>query len=223
MERIKLVAFPREMGSKGKTKELRSKGMLPGVVYGRGDAPTPVTLESKALKKALSTAGGMNVLLDMEIKGDDGASVETVMVKELQRHPLQYDFLVHADLLRISLDEKLEVKVPLFFVGEPVGVKEGGLFQVQYREVRVQCLPAEIPDSFEVPVEALNIGDSLSVADLVLPPGVEMLEELDETLASVLIPQEEEVDEAAEAPEEGVAGTETEETPGAADEEADNA
>ncbi len=223
MERIKLVAFPREMGSKGKTKELRSKGLLPGVVYGRGDDSLPVTLESKALKKALSTAGGMNVLLDMEIKGDDGAAVETVMVKELQRHPLQNDFLVHADLLRISLDQKLEVKVPLFFVGEPVGVKEGGLFQVQYREVRVQCLPTAIPDSFEVPVEALNIGDSLSVADLVLPAGVEMLEEPDETLASVLTPQEEEVDEAAEALDEGVAGAETEETPGATDDEADNA
>jgi large subunit ribosomal protein L25 len=222
MERIKLVAFPREMGSKGKTKQLRSKGMVPGVVYGQGDAPIPVTLESIALKKALSTAGGMNVLLDMEIKGEEGAAVQTVMVKELQRHPLKYDFLVHADLLRISLDEKLEVKVPLIFVGEPLGVKEGGLFQVQYREVRVQCLPAEIPDSIEVPVEALNIGDSLSVADLLLPPGVEMLEEPDETLASVLIPQEE-VEEAVEAPEEGVPGAETEEAPAEPDAEADNA
>lgn len=221
MERIKLVAFPREMGSKGKTKELRSKGMLPGVVYGRGDAPTPVTLESKALKKALSTAGGMNVLLDMEIKGDDGASVETVMVKDLQRHPLQYDFLVHADLLRISLDEKLEVKIPLVFVGEPAGVKDGGLFQVQYREVRVQCLPGEIPDSIEVPVDAMTINDSLSVADLVLPAGVEMLEEPDETIASVLIPQEEEVE--VEAPEEGEAGVETEEAPEGSDEGADEA
>ena len=221
MERIKIVAFPRELSTKGKTKQLRAKGMLPAVVYGRGDVPKAITLESMSLKKALSSAGGMNVLLDMEIKGDDGASVETVMVKDLQRHPLQYDFLVHADLLRISLDEKLEVKIPLVFVGEPAGVKDGGLFQVQYREVRVQCLPGEIPDSIEVPVDAMTINDSLSVADLVLPAGVEMLEEPDETIASVLIPQEEEVE--VEAPEEGEAGVETEEAPEGSDEGADEA
>lgn len=221
MERIKIVAFPRKLSSKGKTKELRAKGMLPAVVYGRGNDPMAITLESMALKKALSTAGGMNVLLDMEIKGDDGASVETVMVKELQRHPLQYDFLVHADLLRISLDEKLEVKVPLIFLGEPAGVKEGGLFQVQYREVRVQCLPGEIPDSIEVPVDTMNIGDSLNVADLNLPPGVEMLEEPDETIASVLIPQAEEVEEEVEAPEEGEEGAAPEEAPETSEEEAE--
>lgn len=183
--------------------------MLPGILYGRGDDPMPVTLESKALKKAISTAGGMNVLLDMEIKQEDGVAVETVMVKELQRHPLQDDFLVHTDLLRISLDEKLEVKVPLTFIGDPAGVKDGGLFQVQYREVRVQCLPAQIPDSLEVPVENLQIGDSFNVADLTLPAGVEMMEDPDETIASVLVPQAEEVVEEEEGLEEGAVEEET--------------
>lgn len=190
--------------------------MLPGVVYGRGDAPRLIALESMELKRAISTAGGMNVLLDMEIKGDDGVSLETVMVKELQRHPLQYDFLVHADLFRISLDEKIEVSVPLDFAGEPVGVKEGGLFQVQYREVRVYCLPGKIPDYLEVPVEELTIGSSISISDLALPEGVEMLEDPDETIASVLAPQAEEAEE--EAVEEGV-GEEEAEPAEAADEE----
>ncbi len=200
-----MVAFPRETGSKGMNKQMRAKGLLPGVVYGRGATPRSVTLESMALKKALSTAGGMNVLLDLEIKGGGKTAVETVMVKELQRHPLQHDLFVHADLLRISLDEKLEVKVPLSFIGEPAGVKDGGLFQIQFREVGVRCLPVQIPDSIEVPVEELAIGQSLNIGDLTLPAGVEILEDPDQTVASVLAPQAEVVEEKeAETAEAGV-------------------
>ena len=108
MENIKIEAFLREKGNKGSKKRLRNKGMLPAVVYGRGLEPRTIVLDSAILKRALGTAAGTNVLLDLEIKGDDGTSLETVMVKELQRHPLKWDFYLHADLIRISLEDKLK-------------------------------------------------------------------------------------------------------------------
>lgn len=191
-----MVAFPRETGSKGMIRQLRLKGLTPAVVYGRGATPRHIALESMVLKKALGTAGGMNVLLDLEIKGGAKAAVETVMVRDLQRHPLQYDLFMHADLLRISLDEKLDVKVPLSFIGDPIGVKDGGMLQLQFREVAVRCLPAQIPDAIEVSVEHLAIGQSLNIGDLTVPPGVEILDDADQTLASVLAPQAEIVEEA---------------------------
>lgn len=192
---------------------MRNKGLLPAVVYGRGQEPRTITLESAALKRALGTAAGSNVLLDLEIKGDDGVSLETVMVKELQKHPLQWDFYLHADLIRISLEDKLEVGVPLSLVGEPAGVQDGGVLQIQLREVLVSCLPMDIPEYIEVAVDSLEIGGVLTVADLQLPAGVEMLADPAETIASVIVPHVGEV-EAEEELEEGEAAAGAEEGEG---------
>lgn len=186
--------------------------MLPAIVYGRGLEPRAVTLNSMALKRALGTSAGTNVLLDLEIAGDDGSSSETVMVKELQRHPLQRDFFLHADLIRISLEDQLEVDVPLSLTGEPVGVsEEEGVLQIQIREVTVRCLPTDIPEYIEISVEHLNIGDVLTVGDLQPPRGVEILAEPAEAIASVLVPHVEEEVEEEELDEEGVAAMEGEE------------
>jgi large subunit ribosomal protein L25 len=200
MERIKIEAFPREKATKGSNRQLRSKGMIPGVVYGRGAESRKITLEASAFRRAI--AAGSNVVLDLQLKGGNGTSTETVMVKELQRHPLQRDFFLHVDLLRISLDEKLEVKVPLNFTGDPRGVKEGGIFQAQMREINVRCLPADIPEYIDVPVEGLGIGDVLTVGDIKLPEGMEMLEDENENVASVLAPHAEKIEEAEKAAEE---------------------
>jgi large subunit ribosomal protein L25 len=204
MERFQIKALPRQKGGKGSRKQLRAGGMVPAVVYGRGSEPLLVTLESTALKKSLSTGAGSNVLLDLEIMGENKTSKETVMVKDLQRHPLQWDIFLHADLVRISLKDKLEVKVPLNYTGEPRGVKEGGVFQIQLREAGVRCMPGDIPQHIDIPIDGLGIGDTLTVADIQLPKGIEMLEDPSENIASVLATHEEKVEE-----EEAEAGVET--------------
>lgn len=209
MERITIEALTRKKTSKGSNRQLRSKGMLPAVVYGRGDTSRSIVLNSMALRKAL--AAGANVLLDLQFKDDAAILPETVMVKELQRHPLQNDFIIHADLLRISLKEKLEIKVPLNFTGDPLGVKEGGVFQAQLREVSVRCLPTEIPEFIEVPIDHLDIGDVLTVADLKLSGDMEMLEDENENIASVLVPHVEITEEAEEEVEEAGAAEEEDE------------
>ncbi len=199
-----MEALPRVKESKSNIKVLRKEGYVPAVVYGRGTDPVLLSLDGSFLRKVLNTSAGANVLLDLQIKGESGSSRETVMIKELHRHPVQKDLFLHADLIRISFDEKLEVSVPLNFTGEPEGVRSGGVFQVQLREIRVKCLPGDIPQSLEVSVEEMKVGDVLTVAGLALPAGVELLEETDEIIASVTTPQavEEPVDgEEAKAPE----------------------
>lgn len=218
MENIKIEAFLREKGNKGSKKRLRNKGMLPAVVYGRGLEPRTIVLDSAILKRALGTAAGTNVLLDLEIKGDDGTSLETVMVKELQRHPLKWDFYLHADLIRISLEDKLEVEVPLSLIGEPSGVQEGGVLQIQMRDVAVLCLPTDIPEYIEIAVDDLGIGDVLTVADLQPPKGVEILADPAETIASVIVPHVEEEEVEEEELEEGELAEEAEAGEGEAEE-----
>ncbi len=179
-----------------------------------------VALNSVELKRALQTSAGANVVLDMEIKSPDKPFVETVMLRELQRHPIQRDLLLHADLIRISMTEKLEVSVPLNFVGEPEGVKEdGGVMQISLREINVLCLPGDIPGHIDVDVQEMKIGDSLNVEDLQLPSEIEVLDDPVENIASVLHPtteeelealEGEEVEEAAEVGEE-ISGGEGEE------------
>lgn len=198
--------------------------MLPAVVYGRGLEPRTIILDSTDLKRALGTSAGTNVLLDLEIKGDDGTSIETVMVKELQIHPLQWDFYLHADLIRISMEDKLEVEVPLSLIGEPAGIQEGGVLQIQLREVLVSCLPTDIPEFIEITVDSMEIGDVLTVSDLPVPAGVEILADPAETIASVIVPQVEEEEEEEELEEgelvdEAEAGEAVEEEAEAADEE----
>ena len=206
MDRVKLEALPRERGSKGELRMMREKGYVPVIVYGRGVNPSMVCIDSIELNRALNTPAGANVLLDLDIKGSDGADTETVMIRELQRHPIKKDLLLHADMIRISMKDKLEVSVPLHFYGDPEGAKDGGVLQIQLREVTILCLPGDIPEYLDVPVENMDVGDVLTVADLSLPPEIEMMEDPTEAIASVLIP-EEEPEEAEE-----VEGEELEET-----------
>ena len=151
MERVKIEALPREKTSKGSNKLLRRKGMVPAVVYGLGDETRKIILNSIDLKKAL--VAGYNVLLDLDLKEANDSTMETVMVKELQRHPIRKDFILHADLIRISLKEKIEVKVPLNFIGEPWESGRGRNIQAQIREIGVRCLPTDIPEYIDVSVE----------------------------------------------------------------------
>ncbi|MGI5876384.1 MAG: 50S ribosomal protein L25 [Dethiobacteria bacterium] len=200
MERFKIEAIPRELGTKGELKESRAKGLVPAVVYGRGETIL-ISLGSQDIKRALSTAAGLNVLLDLEIKGGNGTSAETVMIKALQKHPIKQDTFIHVDLIRISLKDKLEINVPLNFIGEPAGAKEGGILQIQLREISIRCLPGDIPEHIDVPVDGLNIGDVITVADLTLPEDVEILNEPTEDIASVLAPHVEEEEEEVEGEE----------------------
>lgn len=198
MERVELNAARRYKSTKGEIKELRRKGSVPAVVYGKKLANTTLTVDKKELLQALSTSAGSNVLIDLIVRNGENRK-ETVMIKEIQKHPFK-DIYLHVDFIGISLKDKIQVKVPINFKGEPQGVKDGGISSIQIREVMVESLPMDIPEFLEVDISALQIGDVLNVEDLEVPEGIEIIDDPDETLITVVVPtiiEEEPVDEEA--------------------------
>ena len=175
MEHMVLEAEVRQSLSKGQLHRMRQEDKVPAVVYGRGKETQSLVVEGKPLRQVL-TAGGSNVLIELKVK-EKGKKVrqETVMFKDIDRHLIQKDKVMHVDFIRISMTDKIEVAVQLTYTGEPEGVKQGGILQVILREVSVKCLPADIPETMEVDLSALNIGDSISAGSLSLPPDVELV------------------------------------------------
>ncbi len=215
MERMTLEAEIRPAVTKGGRNQLRQEDKVLAVLYGRGKETYPLIVEGKPLYQ-LFASGGSNVLVDLKVKEKGKkAKQETVMFKDIQRDIIKKDKILHVDFIRISMTDKIEVDIQLNFIGEPAGAKEGGVLQQILREVAVKCLPSDIPESFDVDLSDLNIGDSITVGSLKFPDGVELLTPADEPLVQILAPVIEE--EPTEEVEEGAEEV-TEETPAAEEE-----
>lgn len=203
MDRMLMSAEVRPSLSKGQLNRMRQEDKVPAVVYGRRKDTQALVVDGKQLRQVLA-AGGSNVLIELQIKGKgDKIRQETVMFKDIERHLIQKDKVMHVDFIRISMTDQIEVAVQLTFTGEPEGVKQGGILQVILREVAVKCLPTDIPETIEVDLSNLNIGESITAGSLSLPPDVELITAPEELLAQVLAPEMEE-EPAAEAGEEKV-------------------
>jgi len=210
-----ITAKPRaELGSRA-NKRLRDAGLLPGVIYGHKEAVVPVTLPKKETVNHLRH--GAHVF-DLAV---DGKS-EKVLVKEVQYNHLG-DEIIHVDFARVSLDEKVEVTVPVELKGEPKGEKDGGVLQQIINELQVECLVTDIPDKIVHNVSEMALDDVVHIKDLKLPTGVRPLADEDLIVAQVKeIKEEEAAPAAAEAgaaepevigkkPEEGAEGAPAEE------------
>jgi large subunit ribosomal protein L25 len=175
---------------KGVARKLRAAGRVPAVVYGRGQESRSLALDPRAFERLIQKSeAGLNTLIDLEV----GGQTQVVLVKELQREPLG-GAIVHADFYAVDLTRTLEVDVPIHLTGIPIGVSlSGGILDHTLRELRVECLPTAIPDSVEVDVSALEIGDSIHVRDLALPEGVILKADPDLSVAAVAAPAAEEV------------------------------
>ncbi len=212
MKELVLDAAKRTGTGKSHTRKMRAQDQIPGIVYGLDKSPEMVTVGGRELIKMIHTAGTENILLDIKI----GRSKEKVLLKEIQFHPVT-ERMLHLDFQRIDMTKPIQVSVPLHFEGKSEGVKEGGVMEVLRRDVEVSCLPADIPSYISVNVEALTIGDSLHVSDIVVEK-VEILTELDRTIVVVAPPT---VVKVATAAEEGVEGEEGEAAEGAEGEAAE--
>src|SRR3954469_25956688 len=179
-----ITAKPRnELGSRA-NKRLRDAGMIPGVIYGHKEAVVPVTLPKKETVGHLKH--GAHVF-DLAI---DGKS-EKVLVKEVQYDHLGNEVL-HVDFARVSLDEKVEVTVPIELKGEPKGEADGGVLQQIMSEIEIECLVTEIPDIIRHNVSEMALNDVLHIKDLKLPAGVRPIADGDQIVAQVKEVKEEE-------------------------------
>ncbi len=184
MDQVSLSAEHRQGSGTRPSRRLRATGGVPGVLYGRGLDSTPLTVDRRDLYAALHTEAGTNALINLEV----GADKYLTVARELQRHPVRGD-IIHLDFIRIVLDEKITAEVGIDYMGEPEGAKEGGILETIRTSVTISALPTDIPASIQLDISALEVGDTLSAADLPVIEGVEYLEDSEAPLVNVIIPR----------------------------------
>ena len=200
MAEIVVAAESRTETGKNVNRRLRTRGLIPGVLYGAKKEAVPVAVSPKEITSILRSKTGENTLFDLEIAGNR----RKVILKEFQVEPIKGS-LLHADFYEVALDKAIEVKVHIEVVGVPVGVKvEGGLLDFVTRELEIECLPSDIPEKITVDVSELGMNQSIRVSDLKVPEKVTMLSEPDLVVVHVVPPRAEE-EAAAAAPAEGEA------------------
>jgi large subunit ribosomal protein L25 len=197
-ERVKLVVSNREELGSAESRRLRKRGLIPGILYGR-EAPVAITIPERALRAALTTEGGLNAVLDVVV---DSGKTHPSVLKEFQRDVVR-GVITHVDLQEVRLDQPIHATVPVALVGEPVGVKEGGVLSQVTVEVNVEALPMEVPQHLDLDVSGLAIGDSARLDALHVPEGVKLLDDPETVLANVTPPTRVEEPEAEEAAAEG--------------------
>lgn len=180
---INVEAEPREDFGKNVARRLRRAGQVPAVVYGGGGPAIPVRVDPRKIGAILHSEAGHNTIFTLDIRGKAPARV---MLRDWQVDPV-HGKLLHVDMVRIARDAKLKVKVPIHVTGEAKGVKvQGGIFEFMLREVEVECLPDDIPESLIADVTELTIGRNLRVADLPVDPKVKVLTDASRVVAHVV-------------------------------------
>ncbi len=197
MEAFVVEAAPREERGKHAARRTRRTGQIPAVLYGGKHEPIAMSVNARQVARILRSETGHNTIFKVQVSGRKD---EQAMLKDWQVDPVS-GALLHVDLLRIAMDVRMRVKVPVHTFGEPEGVKlQGGIFEMVTREVELECLPADIPEEFKVDVSGLTIGKQLRAADLPLDPNkVKLITDPQRVLAHVVVLKKEEEVAAPEA------------------------
>jgi large subunit ribosomal protein L25 len=199
-----IEAHPRAEKQRGKNeaRRLRAQGRIPAVLYGAQKDAVPVSVDPKQITRILTSESGHNTIFDLQV----GNEKTKAMIVDWQYEPIK-GRLLHIDLKRIAMDERLRVKVPIILTGEPAGVKQqGGILEQVLRELELECLPGDIPSHIDVDVSGLVFGQVLRVSDLPHGGKVKFLTEENQTVAHItavkeeVAPAPEAVAEAAAAP-----------------------
>jgi large subunit ribosomal protein L25 len=179
----KLTAERREGAGKGVARKLRASGRVPAVFYGHGTEPVSLSVDARELLHLLHVNSGTNLLVDLLIDGTPHMAI----AREIQRDHIHSRF-IHVDFLAVNRLETITVNVEVNGLGEPAGVKAGGVIEHHLREIAIECLPQDVPDAIDVDISALELGDMLHVRDLVAPAGVTILSNPEDAVLSVITP-----------------------------------
>jgi large subunit ribosomal protein L25 len=183
-----IKAEKRTAFGKNANRRLRKEGKMPAVIYGEGTVNVPLSLIKKDIITILKSESGENTIFKVTFD----SQTQDAMIKELQVDPSS-DELIHADLIRISMDKAVRVAVPFLLQGEPVGVKtEGGFVDFMTREVEIECLPRDIPEHIKVDIGELHLHQSLKVGDVAAPEGVKFISDPGAVVALISVPHKEE-------------------------------
>lgn len=191
-EELSIEVHTREETGKNVNRRLRAEGKVPAVIYGGGRDTVPIVVDGKTVRDLLRHGSDNAIFL---LKRAESDQQRHARIRELQTDVITRE-IVHIDFQRVLMDEKLRVMVAVDLQGEPSGVRnEGGVLDFVTRELEVECLPTDIPESFVLDVSALEIGDHLEASAIELPKGVELLEEPDRVIVSVSYADRIEVEE----------------------------
>jgi large subunit ribosomal protein L25 len=209
LEKIELQATVRKSVGNGPARVLRRAGQIPAVLYGRKIEPVLLSVNTKDLEQILGKGSFGQVILNLVIQNGKKVT-KPAIIKELQTHPVSGN-LIHIDFYEVDMKRQIKVMVPVVTTGKSVGVEEGGLLNIVRRELEVFCLPGDIPESIEIDISELGMGDSIHLEDVPLEENVEVSTDVNYTVVTVLSPKvEEEVveeeEEELEGAEEGAEG-----------------
>lgn len=190
------------------SRRLRRSGMVPATLYGQQSEPVSIAVQDRDLRRALATEAGINALITLEV----GEEKHTSLARQLQRHPTKGD-IIHLDFVKISLTDRVDVVVAVETVGEPEGVRDGGIIETVANSVNVNTLVTSIPDYIKADISELGVGDALRVSDLPVIEGLEYLDDPLQTIVTVSLPSAalaEEEEEAEAEDEEAAEGEQAE-------------
>jgi len=194
MEAMKLASEYRGSSGKGVARKLRARGQVPAILYGHSEEPLKISVNEQDFRRVLRVRGEMGII-DLVIEGEVKKECDAI-IKEIQQHPASGKIL-HIDFQHIRRGEKIKIEVPVYLIGEPLGVKEmGGVLEHGPREIGVRCFPRDIPDRIDIDVQSLKIHESIHLRDIASRyPEFEFLEALGTTLA-IVVPSRVEVEAA---------------------------
>src|SRR2546430_8973120 len=182
-ERIKLTVKERESRGSPDARRLRKQGFIPGVLSGKGKSSYAIAVPERELRRVLTGAGGLHAILDVVLEGQK--TTHASILKDYQQDPIR-GVISHFDLHEVRLDQPIQASVVVQLVGEPAGVKEGGVLSQVTREVNVEALPMEIPEHLDLDVSEMAIGDTLRLADLGTREGGTYLDAPEETVLATV-------------------------------------
>ena len=217
MEKLRLEVEKRDDTGKRARKALRFAGYIPATLYGKDMESLSLQVSGEKLAGLLKDHSATNLLMELSIVGDKRRH-PMVLIRQMQRHPITRQVL-NIDFHRVSMDHAIQASVPLAFVGDPVGVREGGILEHTRDDVEVSCLPQDIPEAIEVDISGLAVNEHISVGQIALRAGVEMVTRSDEMIA-VVRPKPIRVEEGVVEEVEKAEAAEAEGAPEAAEEEA---
>jgi len=195
MKDLLVEVTPRESFGKNESRRMRRAGKIPAILYGANKDPVPLVVDPSAIEQILHSESGGNTLFRLGLAGTE--KQRHVMIKDYQVDPVKGE-LMHADFVRIKMDQLVEISVPVRLIGEAVGVKvDGGILEHVTRSVELSCLPTSIPEHIDIDVTNLKIGDSIKVSDVAATDQYTMITDAGQTLVVCAAPAKEE--EAAEA------------------------
>ena len=192
MQEVVVEVQERNNPGKNESRRMRKQGLVPAVVYGGNKEPRSIAVDPKLLLKIFHSESGANTIFQLNLQGTDQR--RHVMIKEYQVDPVK-GALLHVDLVRIQMDEAIEVMVPIRIVGDAVGVKvDGGILDHVNREIRIESLPANIPEHIDIDVRPLKIGDTRRVSDIPQSDRFKIMSDPEQILVVISAPTKDEAD-----------------------------